>query len=82
MAQITNVGVAVMYTSIVLVPMVLVFLVAMQIRERIREQKHFKEVGGKTLPLKGIRKVIEAISGTSKKNRKRVSQDLASRKEL
>ena len=71
-----------MYTSIVLVPMVLVFLVAMQIRERIREQKHFKEVGGKTLPLKGIRKVIEAISGTSKKNRKRVSQDLASRKEL
>jgi len=82
MAQITNVGVAVMYTSIVLVPMVLVFLVAMQIRDRIREQKHFKEVGGKTLPLKGIRKVIEAISGTSKKNRKRVSQDLASRKEL
>ena len=81
MTEIANLGKAILYTSAFLLPIMLIFLVAMQVREKIRDQKHFKEVGGKTLPLKGIRKVIEAISGASRKNKKRTSQEMASRRD-
>ena len=39
-------------------------------------------MGGKNLPLKGIKKIIDAISGASKKNKKRISNDLCSKKEV
>ena len=39
-------------------------------------------MGGKSLPLKGIKKIIDAISGASKKNKKRILNDLGSKKEV
>lgn len=75
MSEISSLGTVIGYTSAFLIPTLIIFVILIKIGEKIRSNKRERLLGGRSLPIKAIKRVINLISNIGKKKKDRSSTD-------